>query len=160
MKTLIFYDNTFIKAVFKVVNAIFGSNYYAIMLVGLVFTKYPILSDETKNHESIHVAQYWDCFVIGLILALYCSAIYVLCSSSWYCLLFLIIPVFLYYFLYLGEYLYLLIRIYLKQKFKNLRAAASEAYQTISFEQEAYDFQDEKYYLEDRCHFFWLHYFK
>lgn len=152
MKTKVFYDNSFIKVVFKIVNSIGKSNYYAIMLFGMIFTKYHILSEKTINHEKIHVAQYWECFALPVAPLLFLATFF---GGLWWLLL-LLIPFLLYYVIYIVEYIVLII----KYKKKGEKNYANKAYKNVSFEKEAYDNQDNLSYIEDRWPLSWFTYFK
>ena len=59
--TKIYYNNWLAKL-------ILWDGYSTIMLFGFILTKRKSLSEKTLNHEAIHVAQYKECFVLGLIL--------------------------------------------------------------------------------------------
>ncbi len=73
------------------------SDCHTIMFFGFVLSKLvsDLISKDTENHEFIHVVQYWVCFTIGVILAL--PMVY---FFSWW---FVLLPIFLYYILYVGE---------------------------------------------------------
>ena len=94
---------------------------------------------QVERHENIHGRQQIEMLIVGIILAI--GLYFVI---GWWCLL--LIPI--YFWLYLIEWVIRLI----------IYCDKDEAYYNISFEQEAYDHQDEKYYLDVRKHFAWLRY--
>ena len=110
-------------------------NYYAITIFNNLIRrdkyKNRPISKITYNHESIHLQQELD-FVFG------CEKLYVLGGCIFYILYFL-------------EWLVkLIISIFTLGKVK--------AYRSISFEQEAYDNQNNLNYLKNRKRFNWIKY--
>ena len=110
-------------------------NYYAITIFNNLIRrdkyKNRPISKTTYNHESIHLQQELD-FVFG------CEKLYVLGGCIFYILYFL-------------EWLVkLIISIFTLGKVK--------AYRSISFEQEAYDNQNNLNYLKNRKRFNWIKY--
>jgi hypothetical protein len=103
------------------------NGFKTIMLFGLVFTEESKLSRHVIEHERIHQKQYLECADIGSALALPCSLFF-----SWWWLW--LLPPFLYYVLYIIEYLVHLIRL----------RVSGDAYLAISFEREAYDLMYEQ----------------
>lgn len=120
----------------------------AIMLFGLIFSKRE-LTEVQKNHEKIHIQQYLDCVGVGgfiLVLLLFLS-LFAFGPSLLYFLYFLI-PLLLFYFLYLVEFI---IRWCMD---------SHHAYENISFEREAYSNQEDQCYPGSRTSFSWFKYFK
>ena len=113
----------------------------------LAMTLYPwifINNDEkdkfdktAERHENTHGLQQVETTLLGDLVAF----ILFLVGCGWYSL----IAVGLFFEIYLLEYLI---------KF----LLTSNAYRSISFEQEAYDHEDEVYYNEVRKHFAWIRY--
>lgn len=99
------------------------------------------LNDKDILHENIHGCQQLEMLLVGAVV----SAIMFILGCSWWSLLGL--PLFLYW--YMTEWLVKFIATGLSQK---------RAYRSISFEQEAYEFEDDKYYLKRRRHFAWTKY--
>ena len=97
------------------------------------------LKEVNLNHEMIHVRQQVEMLFVGIVLAMV-----LFLFIDWWSLLF--IPIF--FWLYIIEWLVRLI----------IYRDKDEAYRNISFEQEAYDHQAERYYLEVRKDFAWLRY--
>lgn len=93
------------------------------------------------RHENIHGCQQMEMLLVGVVIA----AVLVILGCGWWSLLG--IPVFFYW--YLVEWLCKLIITGLSQK---------KAYRSISFEQEAYEFEYDEYYLKRRKPFAWKRY--
>ena len=119
-------------------NIIPFDGYLAMTVIPWIFCRKE-LKEVDLNHEMIHVRQQVEMLFIGIMLAMV-----LFLFIGWWSILF--IPIF--FWLYLIECVVRLI-IYMDK---------DEAYYNISFEQEAYDHQDEKYYLDVRKHFAWLRY--
>jgi len=119
-------------------NIIPFDGYLAITVIPWIFCRKE-LKEVDLNHEMIHVRQQVEMLFIGFALAM---ALFLF--IGWWSFLF--IPIF--FWLYFIEWVVRLI-IYMDK---------DEAYYNISFEQEAYDHQDEKYYIDVRKHFAWLRY--
>ena len=102
------------------------SGFYTIMLFGFVFTEKKSLSTAVLLHENIHQKQYAECVGIGLCIAFLCMVLF---NILWIWIL----PLILYYILYLVEFLVYLVRLRDRRK----------AYYAISFEREAYDLMGE-----------------
>jgi hypothetical protein len=121
------------------------SGFYTIMLFGFVFTEKKSLGLAVLSHEGIHQQQYAECVGIGLIIAFLCTIVF---NILWIWVL----PLTLYYILYLVEYLVHLIRL----------RDSSKAYYAISLEREAYDLMGECYkdpsVHRSRKSFGWLNY--
>lgn len=120
--TKIYYNNWLAKL-------ILWDDYSTIMLFGFILTKRKSLSEKTLNHEAIHVTQYKECFVLGLIL-MTLSGLFI---PAWWLVL---VPLFLYYLMYVIEWI--------------ARLFKGNAYRNISFEREAYGNQDNLGYLKSR----------
>lgn len=117
--------------------------YKAINLFGFLFTKID-LTEEYKNHENIHTAQLIEC---AIALALFILILTVLFSVSiWW----LLISPLAFYAWYGIEYL--LIRIL------NIKDKQTNCYHDISFEEEAYNNDDNLDYLDNRKPFSWIKY--
>lgn len=118
--------------------------YKAINLFGIVFTKKD-LSEKSKNHEKIHSEQIFETSVLGVVLI---GMIVILCNISYaWCFLGLLT----YYIIYGLEYL--IIRFFHKKQ--------NDAYHDVSFEEEAYENDDDLEYIEDwRTPFNWIKYMK
>jgi len=93
------------------------------------------------NHEHIHAAQQLEVSLFGLALAIVLSIL--LCFSWWM----LLIPIFLYYVLYVLDWLIGTI------------AGERDAYRTMIFEREAYANENNLDYLSKRKPFAFLKYF-
>lgn len=119
--------------------------YKTINLLGLVFTKSD-LSDEDKNHEGIHSVQMLECAIVLAILMLIIILLFNI--SAWW----ILISPLAFYAWYGIEYL--LIRVL------NLKDKQNDCYHDVSFEEEAYNNDDNLEYLETRKWFSWLGYIK
>lgn len=102
-----------------------------VMLFGFCFTKEDYLTPEEINHEKIHVRQWIECMIIGILICLLC----LVSGFSWWFLFFILI---LYYILYGIGFLVRLI----------VSHNAEIAYKNISFEKEAYRNEDNLLYLK------------
>lgn len=120
----------------------FGS-YTTINLFGILFTKKD-LNHKVYNHEAIHSAQMIECTIISIAIIL--SAILAFKISFWW----LFASVLLYYILYCLEYIF--IRLFHSEQ--------SDAYHDVSFEEEAYNNDDDLSYLKHRKPFSWIKYLK
>lgn len=127
----------------KIVNDILPSEEFtALTIWPLIFiqrAKEKLFGKVAENHENIHGKQQEEMLFIGIVLA-----VVLFLFIDWWSLLF--IPIF--FWLYIIEWMVRLI----------IYRDKDEAYYNISFEQEAYDHQDERYYLEVRKDFAWLRY--
>lgn len=117
----VFYDS-------KLARVLLPAGYMAVMLFGMVFTRRDSLSGKALKHEETHVRQYWDCFGLGVALAI--TTMFILFAfgvQSWWMLLLALIPVLLFYALYGAEYAY-----------HRLRGLGHDAaYDAIGFERQA-----------------------
>lgn len=107
----------------------FMQGFSTMMFFGVVITEKDALSEKSKKHEGTHVRQYLDC--VGLGFALSIVTMFVLFTfdvRSWWMLLLLLVPVFLYHVIYLIEFLYWRVKGYNRD----------EAYKRIGFERQAY----------------------
>lgn len=120
----------------------FGT-YTAINLFGIVFTK-ENLNDIHRNHEAIHSVQIFECTVLSVI---FITFLILVCGISWEWIL-LSIP--MYYIQYGLEYV--LIRVFHKKQ--------NDAYHDVSFEEEAYSYENDSNYLYRRKCFAWVKYLK
>ena len=100
-----------------------------------------ILTERGERHETTHAKQQIEMTVVGLFLALFMF----LFDCGWFSL----IPVGLFIEWYCLEWIV---------KIPFCGFSLMKAYLSISFEQEAYDHQDEVYYNEVRKDFAWLRY--
>lgn len=114
-----------------------------IMLFGAVFSKKAVLSDEEKAHESIHVVQYLECFILGTLLLF---VLLYLGASIW----FILLPIICYYILYLMEWLVSFIHHLFSKRKKDFVKANGKAYWSSAMEMEAYDNQNNPLYLKTR----------
>ena len=121
-------------------------NYVAIMLFGMVFTRYSKLDDVCINHEWYHTRQYKDLFSACLILTILATTIAGICDlyPIWWAVGGLFLSAVAYYIWYGIEYLI---------NFKRLKNH-SKAYRAIKFEQQAYAMEDD--FLSEYKHFSWL----
>lgn len=117
--------------------------YKSINLFGILFTK-SNMNDIDLNHEKIHSAQMLECTIALFIILLLVIAIF---NLSWLYLL-LSIPAF--YIWYGLEYL--IIRLF------NLKDKQNDVYHEVSFEEEAYNNQENLNYLNERKPFSWFKY--
>lgn len=150
MKT-VFYNSKIAKAI------TFLKGFATIMLFGFILTEHSKLPKSTLAHEAVHQEQYRTCFMLGLAI----SALMLFWVQSWW-LLFISIPVLLYYAWYLMEYC---IRFFICLfQTKDIHKANDKAYKEIAFEQEAYNLQFEylKPFQEQRaCYSFsWFKYYR
>lgn len=95
-------------------------------------------TDEDERHENIHGEQQKELLPIGIAIALGM----LLTGSGWWCLLALPLPLYLYGIFYLIRLL--------------RHNDHSMAYHNNPFEQEAYTYEKDVYYLSRRKHFSWL----
>ena len=101
------------------------------------------LTDEDRNHESIHLHQQFEMLVVSAII---CLALVLYFDLSW---LWMILPLCVYFLWYCIEYV---IRLFLYGNHK-------EAYHNIATEQEAYQNESDFNYLaKDRRPFAWVKY--
>ncbi|WP_294141563.1 hypothetical protein [uncultured Sanguibacteroides sp.] len=105
-----------------------------IMLLGFCFTKEDYLNTEEIYHERIHVRQWIECIILGIVV---CLLLHVTDYFSWWFLFF--VPI-LYYILYGIEFIMRLI----------ISRDAKIAYENISFEKEAYRNENNLLYLNSR----------
>ena len=120
------------------------SDCHTIMFFGFVLSKLvsDLISKDTENHEFIHVVQYWVCFTIGVILAL--PMVY---FFSWW---FVLLPIFLYYILYVGEVAISFVHHYFNKRKRDASDVADKAYYHSAMEMEAYENQNNYEYLMTR----------
>ena len=90
-----------------------------------------------ERHENTHGLQQVEVTLVGIVIAI----VLLILGCEWYSL----IPLGLFFEWYCLEYI-------IKAIF------TSKAYYSISFEQEAYDHEEEVYYNEVRKHFAWMRY--
>ena len=120
----------------------FIPDFKTIMLLGLVFTEHQSLSKTVLAHEKVHQQQYQDCFGAGLALAIITMfALFAFGIQSYWMLLLVLFPIFLYYIMYGIEYL--ICFIYRSFKQRDIVLANENAYCFSAMEMEAYDLQDE-----------------
>lgn len=117
--------------------------YETINLFGILFTRGDIDQIE-YNHESIHTEQIVDCFILGFIII---GAICFIAnlSACW-----LLLSPTLFYILYGLEYV--CIRAFHKKQ--------ADAYHDVSFEEEAYNNEENLSYIKNRIPFNWIKYIK
>lgn len=118
-------------------------NYNTITLAAWVCTKYKSkdeMPQRIRNHECTHARQWVECMMASGVI-IWSLVLFTGLSSWWFCLSFL-----MFYALYLLEYLVKLIFF------------GAEAYNHISFEQEAYNTQYDNNYLENGDYFQWVKY--
>lgn len=118
--------------------------YETINLFGILFTKDDSIDPIEYNHESIHSVQMLECgvlaaFVIGIVCLLFNF------SFIW---MLLAIP--MYYIQYGLEYI--VIRLFYKKQ--------GDAYHDVSFEEEAYNNENDLRYISNRIPFAWINYVK
>jgi len=107
------------------------------------------LSPRTKNHEKIHWKQQMEMMITGFILSLLASLMFITVSFNiWILLGLLLFPFLFFYLWYVIEWF---VRIFINGK---------KAYVSISFEQEAYDNDDNLNYLDNKKWFRWMKYLK
>lgn len=117
--------------------------YESINLFGILFTK-GYVSMEEENHEKIHTEQIKECTCIGF------AVITFLCWLFGVSILWWLACPCTFYVLYGLEYV--LIRLFHKKQ--------NDAYHDVSFEEEAYNNQDDIDYLKYRFPFSWIKYVK
>lgn len=115
----IFYNSTIAK-IFT-----FLGGYKTIMLFGYVFTEKNSLVKYEKVHELIHCLQFRDCMYIGMLLTVILMVLF-FPFIHYYGLLFILIPIFLFYAIYGIEYL-----------IRRCKLNHRDAYRSISFEKQA-----------------------
>lgn len=120
----------------------FGS-YDSINLFGIVFTKGAI-SETDKNHEAIHSEQMIELAMVTLVIL---SLLVFTINISW---LWLLLSPCTFYVLYGLEYV--CIRLFHKKQ--------NDAYHDVSFEEEAYNNDDNLDYINNRSYFAWFKYLK
>lgn len=156
MKARIFYDSKLARLLLP--------GCHTIMLFGAVFTKKKerksvydaginFFSDVVKNHELIHVAQYRECFVSGCVLAV--LFVFLRGFSLWYVLL----PVLLYYVLYLVEWAVSFVHHLFSKRKKDFVGANDKAYDASAMEMEAYDNERDLDYLSRRKWYAFMKYY-
>ena len=123
----------------KVYNDIIPFDGYIMTIVPFIFinTKKEKFDAEAERHENTHALQQIEMLLLGALI----SFILFLFGCGWYSL----ITLGLYFEWYCLECA-------IKYLFTR------RAYKSISFEQEAYDHEDEVYYNEVRKHFAWIRY--
>lgn len=140
----------------KLAKCLLLPGYSSITLGCFVFTKKSEAEMEQRvlNHEAIHVRQ-WEEVTIASLVLVFSLVIFGL-SPAW-----LLMAPFLYYVLYVTEYLiYLGYWLWKGIKGTSYRSAHHAAYRTICFEAEAYGNQEIAGYLEVRNWFEMLRYIK
>lgn len=105
------------------------------------------VSDETKNHEKIHWKQQMEFIVVGLILSLLASLMFIWVSFHWWIIPILAIFPFLFFYLW-----------YLLEWLIRIPVCGKSAYVSLSFEQEAYGNADNPNYLDNKKWFRWVKY--
>jgi len=100
------------------------------------------VSERTKNHERIHWAQQMEFIVVGFILSLLASLMFIWVSFHWWVLIPLLLFPFLFFYLW-----------YVIEWFVRIFINGGNAYRSISFEREAYTNDDNLFYLDTRKHF-------
>lgn len=139
----VFYNNSLAKIMLP-------KGFSTITLFELIFTKYTKdqMSDVTLAHEKVHVDQYVEIRNVTLLLSLIITTIYYKHGGSptWY-LINAILSYCMFYVLYISEWLIRIIiwMLYTKKKGYAMRSA----YYSISFEKEAYHYQN---YPEQTLH--------
>lgn len=118
--------------------------YSTINLFGILFTKKDTIKTVDYNHESIHSAQIFECMILS---AIFITFLILVCNISWWWVL-LSIP--MYYIQYGLEYV--LIRVFHNKQ--------NDAYHDVSFEEEAYTYENDSNYLYHRKCFAWVKYLK
>lgn len=117
-----------------------------ITLGPFIFARDEEISQEAKNHETTHVLQFVEWFIVSfLIVAL---AIWAQNAPSWL----LVVPLTLYYLLYCLEWALRFIWSLPRAKWK-LKQANKIAYNSLSFEVEAYGYEHDCHYNENRNYF-------
>ena len=118
--------------------------YKAMNLFGLILTK-EVLTEKDKRHEAIHSQQMIELGIVGFALTLIVNVCLFNINILWSLFGFI-----LFYIWYGVEYLF--IRKYHKKQ--------NDAYHDISFEEEAYENDDNENYLANREMFAWIKYLK
>lgn len=119
-------------------------NYTTINLFGILISKDKSLDKKEINHESIHTAQFKELACVGLLLTLALDLLIGIPFWSYF------LGLSLFYIWYGIEYV--IIRFYhVRQK---------DTYHDVSFEEEAYNNDDNLDYLNTRIPFSWLKYIK
>lgn len=116
---------------------ILPKRYSTIMMFPFVFSKNTELSLSTLRHENVHRQQYIECSFIGILLATFLhvlnSALHVVAMST-SMLLYLALPVAMFYILYGSEYVIrMIVNAVLRQHLSNYAI-----YRSVSLEQDAY----------------------
>lgn len=130
----------------KLAKIILPSSYKGITIFGHIFFKQDAdkISEKSLNHEKIHVEQQHECFWLGFGFGL---ILLLLTRLIW---LTILMPFAFFYIWYGVEYIIAL----LFNKFINRKS-----YRTISFEQEAYENDDNELYIKtQRDPFDWMFY--
>ena len=142
MRTITIFHNSLIARWFL------PKNYAAIMLYGMVFTRYSKLDDVCINHEWWHTRQYKDIFSVMLLLTIIATSISGVCCLNpiWWAAGGVLLSAVAYYIWYGIEYLVHYIR------FKD----HDKAYHAISFEKQAYALEND--FLSEYKHFSWINY--
>lgn len=127
-----FYENS------KIAKALLFEGYSTIAIGWFVFSKLEKIPQRTKIHETIHALQWTEVTSVAFVLIACFSW---LISPYW-----LLISPFLYYIMYVIEWL--------------VRLPSGDAYRNISFEREAFDMQHKVQYPYERDLFSWIKYLK
>ena len=117
--------------------------FMAITLWPFIFVRKKAFSSFTRsvmNHERIHARQQLETLCVGAVIA----SVFIAAGCGWWSLLAL--PLFLW--LYGFEWVVLFLCL----------GNSHRAYRSVSFEQEAYDNEDDPSYLQNRRPFAWLNY--
>lgn len=121
---------------------LYFSDCHTIMIFGFILSTRSTLIENAINHERIHVRQYWECFVIGLVIAcvLACFGIF------WG----FILPLILFYLMYGIEWAISFIHHYFSRRKKTLYDVNEESYYNSAMEMEAYENEKNPTYLIER----------
>ena len=140
MRHIIIFHNSLIARWFL------PKSYSAIMLFGMVFTRYQKLDDICINHEWYHTRQYKDIFSVMLLLTIIATSISGVCCLNplWWAVGGVLLSSVAYYIWYGIEYLVHYIR--LKDH--------DRAYHAIKFEKQAYALEND--FLSEYKHFSWI----
>lgn len=118
--------------------------YETINLFGILFTRDDFIDPIEYNHESIHSAQMLECMILSAVII---TAICIMFNIFWWWLL---LSIFMYYIQYGLEYI--IIRLFHHKQ--------TDAYHDVSFEEEAYNNDNNLNYLKHRKAFAWIKYIK
>lgn len=149
MRHIIIFHESFIARWFL------PKSYSAIMLFGMVFTRYSKLDDVAINHEWWHTRQYMDIFSVCLMLTILAATIAGICDfyPLWWAVGGLFLSAIAYYIWYVIEYLVHFAKF---SKHYADMPAHDKSYKAISFEKQAYALEND--FLSPYKHFSWLKY--